>query len=183
MAPTICRRSSSSPWIDAPWVSRNCDRSRPSPHPRSSTRLPKGICAMIVSSVSFSSGSDMQYTPSRRLDIGRWFSCCKIRLLQKRRQQLFERLDFEQERVVPVGAGQFNERNVPPGGDERIDELATLDGRKQPIGGVRGDEKSGLGARQGPLDRTVAFGEIKIIHGARQVQVAVSVEPLDKPRA
>ena len=53
--------STSTPWMRQPCASRRISSNRPSPQPRSSTRLPTGMCFMISLSVSAAIGSGMQY--------------------------------------------------------------------------------------------------------------------------
>ena len=89
----------------------------------------------------------------------------------------------QQKRVVSAVALDVAVGDGRVVGDERVDDVARLVGRKQPVAGVADDQPATLrGPERGGQFRRRA-SEVEQIHRRRERDVAVSVEPLDKLRA
>src|SRR2546423_15428434 len=92
-----------------------------------------------------------------------------------------ELANFQQEGIMTAVGLDFGKRHPSAGGVERMHERARLRGRKQPIAGERHDAEPGLDLPERLREDSVVIGgNVEIIHGPRQVKIAVGVEPLDK---
>ena len=85
--------------------------------------------------------------------------------------------------MSPVGL-DFRERHPRAAGIECMHDRAGLRGRKQPVAGERHHAEARARAAPGFRQHSIVIGgDVKIIHRARQVEIAVGVEALDEGRA
>jgi len=78
------------------------------------------------------------------------------------------------------GATQLDKGHVPADAEECRNQFAALAGGKQPVGVIGRDEETALRTVQRLGQRRKAFLEVKIVHHASEIEVAVGIKPLDE---
>lgn len=106
-----------------------------------------------------------------------------VGLAQQGGDQFFELLDFQQERIMTEDAVEFQVGDMSARFQHGTDNLATLAGREQPVAAVGRNKKSSIGPTKGFAQLAEPLSQIKVIHGAGQIEIAVRIKSLDKPFA
>ena len=80
---------------------------------------------------------------------------------------------------MAIGAGQFDEADRPPGGVQRLDDMARLERRIEPVG-VEADQAETRRRRAEGMGEQPAMllGQIEIVERAGDIEIGIGVEPV-----